>query len=222
MVAGWALLAGTGMAPAQAPALAELKKGYEEELGRTVAPLREGYRKALLALEQQLAAKGDYAGARRVQEERREMDRLTGRNASQPAHSHIGALGPDGLGLGLNGEAAGGLQIKDGGWTGWTTASASVRWTLPAGLRGGGYAVEMEYGTSGTGTLPVKICEEFHSLTRVAKIEAGTGDAPRKLRLGTLRVRPGATKLELKLTAPATAPGFVLMGLRLIPEDSVP
>ena len=44
-----------------------LRKSYEEEVSRTVLPLREGSRKALLGLEQGLAGKGDYAGARAVQ-----------------------------------------------------------------------------------------------------------------------------------------------------------
>jgi hypothetical protein len=223
----WGLMGWVGVVAqthAQAPALAELKKGYEEELVKTVLPLREGYRKALLSLEAQLAAKGDYAGARRVQEERREIDRLTGRTVAPPAVAVVGLVGPEGIGLGLNGEAAGGVQIKQGAWTGWGAAGASIRWSLPAGLRGGGYGVELQYETSGPGNLPLKICEDFHSLSRVAKIEAGSvaGDPPRKLRVGTLRLRPGATRLELKLTAPSTAPGFALTGLRLIPEDTAP
>ncbi len=223
-LAAAALAGGTGVAVAQASALADLRKSYEEELAKTVSPLREGYCKALLTLEGQLAAKGDYAGATRVQEERREIERVMGRTLLPAMAGSSGTVGPEGVRLGLNGEAGGGLQLKEGAWTGWTAAGAFLRWTLPAGLKGGGYGVVLEFETSGPGNLPLKICEDFHSLARIAKIEAGMapGDAPRQVHLGTLRLRPGAGRLELKLTAPAHVPGFALTGLRLIPEDNVP
>lgn len=220
--AAWA--SGAGPAAGQSPALADLRNSYEEELARTVSPLREGYRKALQTLEGQLAVKGDYTGAKRVQEERREIERLSGRPQTAPLLTAGGEVGPEGLALGTKGEATGSLQLRDGAWTGWNAVGASLRWTLPTGLKGGGYGVVLEYMTSGPGNLPLKICEDFHSLSRTAKIEAGMvpGDPPRVLRLGTLRLRPGATRLELKLAVPANVPGFALTGLRLIPEDPSP
>jgi hypothetical protein len=223
-LAAAALAGGAGVAAAQAPVLDDLRKSYEEELAKTVSPLREGYCKALLTLEGQLAAKGDYAGATRVQEERREIERVMGRTPSLTMAASSATVGPEGVRLGRNGEAVGGLQLKEGAWTGWNASGASLRWALPAGLKGGGYGVVLEYETSGPGTLPLKICEDFHSLARTAKIEAGMapGNAPRQLHLGTLRLRPGAGRLELKLTAAAHVPGFALTGLRLIPEDSDP
>lgn len=209
---------------AQAPALEGLKKNYEEEIAKTVTPLREGYRKALLSLEQQLAAKGDYAGAKKVQEERREIDRLTGRSAVAPPALDGVAMDPEGIPLRTHGEGAGGLKLVNEAWVSWTQAGATIRWALPPGLPAGGYTVELAYHSDTSGSVPLLISEDFHTLTRVAKVEASTGSdgdgSMKRIRPGTLRLKSGATRLELKLTAPATAAAFRLYELRLIPEDS--
>ena len=79
------LVAGVPLAAEASPELEALKKGYKEELSRTVLPLREGFRKALQGLESQLAAKGEYAAARKVQQERIGLERLMERHPSPSA-----------------------------------------------------------------------------------------------------------------------------------------
>ncbi len=216
---GWA-----GTASAQAPGLDQLKKSYEEEVSKTVLPLREGYRKALLTLEGQLAAKGDYAGARRVQDERRAMERVLGKEISSEGTS-AGNAGAGGIvTLGKPAECGGGVSESQGTWTGWRAAGGFIRWALPAGLRGGGYALELVYSSSAEGGLSLAVREDFHTLNRMAKAPAApSAGAPEgRLKLGTLRLRPGASMLELKLTAPSTVGDFRLFELRLIPEEAAP
>lgn len=196
-------------------AVEALRKNYEEELGKTVLPLREGYRKALLALEQSLAAKGNYPDVKKVREERRIVEKQMG--LADGAASRAG-LEPDGrVRLLTEGQASGGLKQENGGWTGWQTAGGTLRWALPAGLPGGGYALELVYRSAAAGELPLAASEDFHGLTRLVKVEAAP-DAEARVRLGVLRVRPGATLLELKLTGPATAADFRLVEVSLIPE----
>ncbi len=213
-----------GVAGAQSPGLEGLKKSYEAEVAKTVLPLREGYHKALLALEQQLASKGDYAGARRVQTERLELDRLMGRAPGAAASSSRMADKNGVVKLGLPAESGGGIQATAGAWTGWQAAGGFVKWGLPAGLPSGGYAVELVYSCAGAGSLLLGIREDFHFLNREVKVPAAplAGTPQGRLRLGTLRLRSGATLLELKLTAPTTVADFRLFELHLIPEESQP
>ncbi|MES2466574.1 MAG: hypothetical protein V4675_04670 [Verrucomicrobiota bacterium] len=213
-----------GVAGAQAPGLEGLKKSYEAEVAKTVLPLREGYHKALLALEQQLASKGDYAGARRVQAERQELDRLMGRPPGTAASSSRMVDKNGVVKLGLPAESGGGIQATAGAWTGWQAAGGFVKWGLPAGLPSGGYAVELVYDSAGEGSLRLGVREDFHFLNREVKLPATSpaGTPQGRLRLGTLRLRSGATLLELKLTAPTTVAGFRLFELQLIPEETQP
>ena len=213
-----------GVAGAQSPGLEALKKSYEAEVAKTVLPLREGYHKALLALEQQLASKGDYAGARRVQLERLEMDRLIGRAPGEAASSGKMADKNGMVKLGFPAESGGGIQATAGAWTGWQAAGGFVKWGLPAGLRSGGYALELVYSCAGAGSLMLGIREDFHFLNREVKVPAAppAGAPQGRLRLGTLHLRSGATLLELKLTAPTTVADFRLFELHLIPEETQP
>ena len=71
----WACLWGgawVGAAAGQSAGWEQLKRGHEAEVAEAARPLREGFRKALQTLEGQLAGRGDYAGAQRVQAERRQ------------------------------------------------------------------------------------------------------------------------------------------------------
>jgi len=204
---------------AQGPAMADLKKSYEEEVGKAVLPLREGYRKALLTLEGQMAAKGDYSGARRVQEERRELDRQMGRTAALPDATP--ATGRGRILLGTPVETAGGLRMADGGWSGWETAGGMLRWTLAAGWPGGGYDVEITYVSGTDGTLGLGLKEDFHTLGRNVKLPAAPegGSDPGRIRLGPLRMRPGAAGLELKITTPGTVPDLKVLTISLVPTE---
>jgi len=215
MLVGLVLGAGLGGLPAQG--LQGLKKSYEEEIGKTVVPLREGYRKALLTLEQSLAAKGDYAGAMRVQEERRSLEKQMGSiTGTTPG---VAAVRQDDgrLKLTSGGEGSGGLREDGGAWTGWQTAGGAVRWALPAGMIGGGYALELIYRSSAAGTLPLTVKVDFHRLHRSVKVDAAA-ESEGRVRLGVLRVRPGAAGLELNLTGAGSAPDFRLLAVHLIPE----
>lgn len=235
LVGAWALGCLPAPARAQSPApstapagpgaaLESLKKSYEDEISKTVLPLREGYRKALLALEAQLASKGDYAGAKAVQQERREMDRLTAHSSGSPSAAAAAVESAGAILLGAFAESGGGVVADSGSWAGWQAAGGFVRWVLPAGIRGGGYALELIYTCPVDGELPLTIRENFHTLNRKVKITAagapGVPVAEGRATLGTLRLRPGATLLELKLPTAAPIAGFKLMGLRLIPEGN--
>ena len=70
----------------------------------------------------------------------------------------------------------------------------------------------------------LEVREDFHFLNREVKVPASppAGALPGRLRLGTLRLRSGATLLELKLTAPTTVADFRLFELHLIPEETQP
>ena len=215
------LVLGAGGVSVNAQGLEGLKKGYEEEVGKTVLPLREGYRKALLTLEQSLAGKGDYRGAGRVQEERRALEKLLGR-VGPAAVAGVAALVADGrVKLRGGGAGTGGVREESGAWTGWQTAGDAVRWTLPMGIKGGGYALELVYRSAGAGVLPLAVKEDFHGLTRFLKVSAApaTGGT---VRIGVLRVRPGATMLEIKLAAAGTLPDFRLLEVHLIPGGGEP
>jgi hypothetical protein len=209
------LCVAAGVTGVSAQTVEALRKSYEQELGRTVLPMREGYRKALLALEQSLAAKGNYPDAKRVRDERRVVEKLmeldTG--GGTPA-----GLEPDGkVKLGPGGQASDGLKAENGVWTGWQSAGGTLRWTLPAGLASGGYTLELVYRCAASGELPLTVREDFHELSRSVKVEAAP-ETEARVRLGVLRVRPGATFLELKRTGPATAADFRLVEAFLIPE----
>jgi hypothetical protein len=211
------LCVGAGVPGVPAQEVEALRKSYEEEVGKTVLPLREGYRKALLALEQSLAAKGNYPDAKRVQDERREVEKQMGQAGGGSGPATAG-LEPDGrVKLKAGALASGGLKEESGVWKGWETAGGALRWALPAGLRSGGYTLELVYRSAGAGILPLMVREDFHALERSVKVDAAPeGEA--RVRLGVLRVRPGATIFELKLTAPATAADFRLVEASLIPE----
>ncbi len=218
---GWVWI---GVAGAQSPGLEGLKKSYEAEVTKTVLPLREGYHKALLALEQQLASKGDYAGARRVQAERLELGRLMGAPPGTAGSSSKMVDKNGVVKLAFPAESGGGIQFTAGAWTGWQGAGGFIKWGLPAGLPSGGYAVELVYDSAGEGSLRLGVREDFHFLNREVKVPAtAPAGAPQgRLQLGTLRLRSGATLLELKLTAPTTVAGFRLFELHLIPEETEP
>ena len=211
------LLLGSGTQTSRGQALEGLKKSYEEEISKAVLPLREGYRKALLTLEQSFAAKGAYVEARRVQEERRSVERIMGRSMVPP--DATGGDTPAGgqLKLTPGGEGSGGLKHESGAWIGWQTEGAALRWNLPPGIKGGGYSLELVYRSTGAGILPLTLREDFHGLNRSVKVEAAM-DAEKRVQLGVLRLRPGAAFLELKLSGPGTAVDFRLLEVLLTAE----
>ena len=204
------------VAVARGQGLDGLKKSYEEEVAKTVLPLRQGYRKALLTLEQSLAAKGDYAGARQVQEARRTVEHQIGDVPTAARTNPVLETGGR-LKLTTGGEGTGGLREENGAWTGWQAAGGAVRWWLPAGLAGGGYALELVYRSTGSGSLPLTVREDFHGLTRTVKVDAAVA-ADGRVRLGVLRMRPGASMLEVKLAGTGTPLDFRLLEVHLIPE----
>ncbi len=208
--------AGQGRGAGAVGSFESLKKGHDGELARTLQPLKEGYRKALLALEGQLCGKGDYAGAQRVQQERMLLERQNGaREMSGAGEVRIEA---GRVVLGAPAESGGGLKMTDGAWMGWDVAGGFLRWSLPAGMAGGGYAVEMVYVSEKEGKLSLGLREDFHSLSRVVQCaaapDAGTEG---RVRLGTLRLRPGAATLELKVAAAGTVGDFKVKQLFLVP-----
>ena len=214
----WFLSGTGGVAYGQGQEVGGLKRSYEEEIGKTVQPLREGYRKALLTLEQSLAAKGDYAGAIKVQEERRIVEKQLGRVSGGAAAGGAAVDGKGQVTLGsAGGEGSGGLHEEEGAWSGWQMAGGAVRWPLPARLKGGGYVVELVYRSTGAGTLPLTVREDFHKLSRALKVEPAA-QTEGCVQLGMLRVRPGAAMLELKLTGGGTVADFRLLEVRMIPE----
>jgi len=208
--------AGLGRGAGAGGGFENLKKSYEEELARTLQPLKEGYRKALLALEGQLCGKGDYAGAQRVQQERLLLERQNG--APEMSGKRDVRMEGGRIVLGAPAESGGGLKQQDGTWSSWEVTGGYLRWGLPAGLRGGGYAVEIVYVSEKEGKLSLGLREDFHTLNRVVHCAAAPdGGMEGRVRLGTLRVRPGAATLELKVAAPGTVGDFKVKELFLVP-----
>jgi hypothetical protein len=120
--------------------------------------------------------------------------------------------------LGTPAESGGGLKQQEGTWTGWEVAGGFLRWGLPAGMRGGGYAVEMVYVSENEGKLSLGLREDFHSLSRVVHCAAApAGGTEGRVRIGPLRVRPGAATFELKVAAAGTVGDFKVKHLFLVP-----
>ncbi len=222
-------------AAAQPPSFEAVKKAHAAEIDRTVQPLRERYCRALLELEQTLAAKGDYDGARTVRKERRGIEELTkataGKSAALPSPE------PDGS-VSLHAEAAepsGGAKLDVSGkhLTGWSMAGAAARWLLPAGLGEGGYEVEISFSlspASGKGAGIFQIKENFHTLIRPlnpadvqapepspAVSAAAASNEIITMTFGTLRLRSNATALEMKTVTPEPGVSLQLRSVRLIP-----
>lgn len=140
-------------------------------------------------------------------------------SAGKAAEGNEAAGKGAGVDLGAAAESGGGLRWEGGAWVGWEAAGGWLRWALPVGLRGGGYGLELSYGSGGAGQLPLGIREDFHRLERKVEVPGpGVLGEASWLRLGTLRVRPGATFLEIKVGEAGTAADFRLMGVRLMLE----
>lgn len=232
-------LAAAPLAAAQSPAFEALKKAHTAEISKTVQSLREGYIRALLNLEQTLASKGDYAGARQAQKERREMEQL----AAGAAGANRGAavsLAKDGSVLltPVTAETAAGARLDDSKkyLGGWNTAGASARWILPPGLPEGGYDLEISCNlspASGKGAGLFQIKEDFYTLSRsLTPAEPGSqvtvpagaaplpsGESP-PLLVGPLRLRSNASSLEIKALTPEPGCNLQIRSIRLIPAAS--
>ena len=170
-------------------------------------------------MEGQLAAKGEYAAAWKVRQERVALEGLMGRSRAVVSGTGQGKTGV--IQLGARAENTGGLRWEGGAWIGWAEG-ASLRWALPAGLRAGGYSLELAYAASAGGSLPLSLKEDFHSLNRVIKVSpTPTLTSPEGVvKVGTLRLRGGASVLELKVTGVPKVGDFRLFELRLILEES--
>lgn len=208
----------------QAPTLESVKKAHSAEVAKAVKPLREGYCRALLALEQSLAGKRDFAGAEEVRKERLAMEETSGtpgveRPAPKPPQSDGAVfLEP------REAELVGGVKLDDSmkSLSGWEIKGATARWRLPAGLREGGYDVEATYKVAapqpGKGVGIFLFKEEFHTLTRPFKEKRADGGADANpVVLGTLRLRANASVFEMKSVTPEPGAQLRLLALRLVP-----
>lgn len=211
-------------ARAQAPTLESVKKAHAAEVAKTVKPLREVYCRALLALEQSLAGKRDYAGAAEVRKERLEMEETAGlRSVGHAAPKLARSDGAVSLEA-REAELLNGVKLEESGksLTGWETKGATARWMLPAGLPEGGYDVVATFTVAapqpenGAGTF--RFQEEFHTLSRPLKPARADGDTgANAVVLGTLRLRANASVLEMKCVTAVPGAQLRLLGLRLVP-----
>jgi hypothetical protein len=104
---------------------------------------------------------------------------------------------------------------------GWNAAGAKARWTLPEGLPGGGYEVELTYASAPDAGGTIEMAEEFHRLRRDVKAGAGWDDFRTEV-LGTLRLLTNSRVLELSAAAVKGSEVFRLRSVRLIPVATKP
>lgn len=199
--------------------LLKLRGEWRAQVQKDTKPLREKYAESLQKMESELAAGGDYTGAARARRERRRVAENSDSRfeKTQPAKSELAAdeaveLSPKAAGLsgGVVFDTALGI-LKD-----WGTAGAAAVWQLPAGLKPGGYDVELTWSCAPDAGGEFLIKEDRHTLRRAVKPTAGWENFQTEV-AGTLRVLANSRLLELSALT-VKAPGlFQLKSVRLLP-----
>jgi len=199
--------------------LLQRRAEWRAQVERETKVLREKYVADLWQLEKELVAGGDYTGAARAREERRLILPEAPRN-ERTVPAPAGGIAPDAP-VELKPKAAatsGGVRLDaaTGVLSGWQAAGAAVKWLLPAGLKGGGYDVEITWSCAPQGGGEVLFKEDTHVLRRTVKPTAGTGDYQTAV-VGTLRLAANSRALEISATDVKGPELFRLQSVRLIP-----
>ena len=228
-----------GGVPAQeaTDALKKRQAEWREQVARETQTLREQYAQMLARTEQELVAKRQYAAAKKVRSERAAVMRSLGKSIESSGGGAKDNTSADeksvGSGVVLSAAKArpeGGVKLAQASGedslapavlVGWTAPGAKARWTLPEGLAGGGYDVEVTYATAPDAGGTIEMAEEFHRLRRDVKAGAGWDDFRTEV-LGTLRLLTNSRVLELSAAAVKGSELFRLRSVRLIPVAGKP
>jgi len=189
---------------------------------RETRSLRAEYAEKLKKLEKDLADGGDYVSATKA---RRERIRVMG--ASPAPETTVPVAVPEpalGAPIELKPGAAtlhGGVNFdsKTGTLTDWKKEGAFARWTLPPGVKQGGYDVELTWSGAPDAGGELLVREDHFSLRRTVPPTAGWEDFQTRV-IGTLRVGANSRSLEISV-ATVKAPGlFQLKSVRLVPAST--
>jgi hypothetical protein len=199
--------------------LLKLRSEWRAQALKETKALRDQYAENLSKLERDLAAGGDYAGAAKARRERLRIIENT------PAPEKTAPPKPpeavEGAAVELKPQAAtlGGGVIFDnasGALTGWGSERATASWALPAGLKAGGYEVELTWSSAPDAGGDVMIREDRHTLRRSIKPTTGWEDFQTQV-VGTLRVIANSRLLEISAAAFKAPELFHLKSIRLLP-----
>jgi hypothetical protein len=192
---------------------------WRSQVEKETKSLREQYAENLAKLEKELAAAGDYVGATKARRERLRVVGLSPNpektapvTPSEPAEGAAIELNPAGATL------AGGVIFDNasGALTGWKGEGASARWTLPPGLKLGGYEVELTWSCAPDAGGELLLKEERYSLRRGVKPTNGWEDFQTQI-IGTLRIIANSRLLEISAAAVKAPELFHLKSIRLLP-----
>lgn len=214
------VLAQDSAPPSSRDPLLKLRGEWRAQVNTDTAALRNQYANGLLTLEKELAAGGDYAGAARVRRERLRVRAEAGA-PSRPARPADPGEATGDAPFELKPAAAslaGGVVLDAAldALTGWSVAGATARWLLPAGLKGGGYEVELTWSCAPGAGGDFLLKEDKYTLRRTVKPTAGPDDWQTAV-VGTLRLVAGSHSLEIS-AAEVKAPAlFQLKTVRLLP-----
>jgi hypothetical protein len=199
--------------------LLQRRADWRAQALRETRALREKHAADLLQLERELVLSGDYTGASRVRTERRQVlpevprtERTVPAPAGEPVPDAPVELKPRAAAL------SGGVVLdgETGALTGWKSAGAAVRWLLPAGLKAGGYDVELTWASPSDGGGEILLREDTHSLRRTVKPTAGANRYQTAV-IGTLRLVSRSRMLEISAAEVKGPELFRLQSVRLIP-----
>ena len=232
-----AAVVGGVLAQETTDALKKRQAEWRDQVGRETQTLREQYAQMLARTEQELVGKRQYAAAKKVRDERVAVMRSLGKSmepggggASGDTSADEKSVGSGVMLLAAKARPEGGVKLEKGSGedhqapavlVGWTAPGAKARWTLPEGLPGGGYEVEVTYASAQDAGGTIEMAEEFHRMRRDVKAGAGWDDFRSEV-LGTLRLLTNSRVLELSAAAVKGSELFRLRSVRLIPVATKP
>ena len=205
------------------PDLRTARIEYRRDLLAALLPEKKAHREALLALERSLAEKADYPEAIHVRDERIALDQEIAaleheipalkeqaqslRNGPQQERTLL--LAKDATISGLT------LDAKTNVLTGWTSDTASARWSLP-NLPPGGYEILVNYACPAQTSAILECKESFYTLRSTF---AGTDDKPVEINMGTLRLRDGGGSLTLDAPKNDAGDKLRIISVALVPAN---
>lgn len=151
--------------------LQALKREFEAQRAARLAPQLEAFVRKLAELERASVERRDYALAGRIQ------DAL---ESAASDWSHATGVSREVLELEAeDAELAGGVRRNagdsdDGGLAGWDSGKGSATWRLPPGVRGGAYAVTIEYRVGGPPVAAVLRGDRFRLRSELAPSADGS------------------------------------------------
>jgi hypothetical protein len=209
---------------------------YQNFLKDNGRPLFESYQRRLVDMEKAAAGTRNYGLAARIKEERLAAAKEAG---VSPTEATVGSEGkvlgttatpPPVEGIltfpPTSAEVGGGvsLNVETGALVGWTSESSYAKWSLPGGLKTGGYEVEITYScksadNAGGGAFVVK--EDVYHLRHEVR-DTGSWDTFQSENCGTLRLKSTSKQFVLTAAVVKGAGLFQVKQVRLKPVASQP